>query len=577
MDGAGRRIDSTSDERHIRKKLKLGANNYTDTSNTVCIEAYPNNDLVIKNSDGSATFSLFDRGQMSFPVDTGIASEVDLIPEAIESVSEKGFTITSSSTYSTTYKEELMYDRQDSTRWASGASTFTTGGGHIGAGTTTVDGGVVAGEWNQIQLPNVVYISQYKISSVNSGNTPDNWTLAGSNDGTTWFAIDKKTGQAGTYVGNIDSLPNLAVDTPSFTRYIRLIIEKVDDAGTCMVREAQFFGRNDIINVEKRIFVDGPYTRFTGGVHVEGELTTGEPHLKNICIGENVTCGTDNNVAVGTSSNTSTLGVAVGSLAIAKGSSVAIGYDAECTGGSSATVGAFSYSNADGVSVGREAGAETKAVAVGRTASSQAESVSVGYNSNCFGTDAVAVGKSSSAASLSVSIGSLSQSDGKNSVLIGADTYTNTFDYCIGVGYDAHNTTANEMMIGSSNATYAPTVVVPGRTNHTDLGRSSNRFKDVVCHNVQKYTSTTAETLNIGHTEAFNRYDTTVQNISFNLPLISVFGEGKTICYINEGTINQIQISPSGSDTINFSGSAYNIPAQSNKCLTGVGTNWIVS
>jgi hypothetical protein len=80
--------------------------------------------------------------------------------------------------------------------WASSISTYNASGVYTGSVSTTVLGGVgaVTGEWFQIQSSVPLVASSFSYIPFNMACTAKTYYLLGSNDGTTWYAI-----QAGSY------------------------------------------------------------------------------------------------------------------------------------------------------------------------------------------------------------------------------------------------------------------------------------------------------------------------------------------------------------------------------------------
>jgi len=108
------------------------------------------------------------------------------------------------------------------------SGTYNTSGVYTGSVSTTVSGSAVTGEWMQIQLPYKLLVTTYSImtgaaSGGGSYNSmfPKNYTLAGSNDGTTWTAIDSRTGYSATSANGINRF-TAPTQTVYYT-YFRLI------------------------------------------------------------------------------------------------------------------------------------------------------------------------------------------------------------------------------------------------------------------------------------------------------------------------------------------------------------------
>jgi hypothetical protein len=74
--------------------------------------------------------------------------------------------------------------------------------------TTTVSGTSYTGEWLQISMPYQVTLSSYQIYG-SSFNYATGWVIAGSNDGSTWYLIDNKTGQNTTTLQTFPVYPSV--------------------------------------------------------------------------------------------------------------------------------------------------------------------------------------------------------------------------------------------------------------------------------------------------------------------------------------------------------------------------------
>ena len=96
-----------------------------------------------------------------------------------------------------TYSSYRAFDYNTNSFWNSTSiyNTSTNNGSYTGTVTTyiTDTGQTQAGEWIQIQLPYVLSLTGYSILPRGSSflfQFPKKWFLVGSNDGTTWYAID---------------------------------------------------------------------------------------------------------------------------------------------------------------------------------------------------------------------------------------------------------------------------------------------------------------------------------------------------------------------------------------------------
>ena len=106
--------------------------------------------------------------------------------------------------------------------------TYNSSGGYTGTVSTTVSGSAITGEWMGIQIPYKLWVTTYNIFTNAAGGGgswnsmfPKNYTLAGSNNGTTWTLIDSKTGYSATSSTGINNF-TAPTATQGFT-YFRLI------------------------------------------------------------------------------------------------------------------------------------------------------------------------------------------------------------------------------------------------------------------------------------------------------------------------------------------------------------------
>ena len=85
------------------------------------------------------------------------------------------------------------FDNTSSTQWLSGTSYTTTSSAY----STTVSGTTRSGEWLQIQLPTPINLKYYSIqssSTVGTTQSPASFVIAGSNDNSSWYLVDIRTG-----------------------------------------------------------------------------------------------------------------------------------------------------------------------------------------------------------------------------------------------------------------------------------------------------------------------------------------------------------------------------------------------
>ena len=110
----------------------------------------------------------------------------DAVPPMTSNSAPSGYTASASSAYS------------QAPAWGAFQSKLL--GAYSGVGAGWITNATTTG-WLQIQLPSAVVVSAYELASLPQfpARTPAAWTLAGSNDGTTWTTIDTQSGQTVDY------------------------------------------------------------------------------------------------------------------------------------------------------------------------------------------------------------------------------------------------------------------------------------------------------------------------------------------------------------------------------------------
>jgi hypothetical protein len=171
------------------------------------------------------------------------AYEQNLVPAS-------GYTATASTTVSGNVPSRL-FDRAQTTRWASALSTYANGGGgaiYIGSVSTTVAGlGNVLGEWAQIQLPAPARLTRYAFypSIGLTSRSPVDFVVVGSNDGSTWDVVDQVVYSGFTYTNYKPTAFIPRSSTQSFSTY-RLIVQKLFVNGLLVdIAEWDLFGIYD--------------------------------------------------------------------------------------------------------------------------------------------------------------------------------------------------------------------------------------------------------------------------------------------------------------------------------------------
>ena len=112
--------------------------------------------------------------------------------------------------------------------------------------TSVVTVGNVDGEFLQLQIPTLIQITSYSITSSIQGapvpnRTPRNWLLVASTNGTTWLQIDARTNVT---FSSSDQTLSFAVTGASSYNYFRLIVQGVQPSndGYCHIRQMRLFG-----------------------------------------------------------------------------------------------------------------------------------------------------------------------------------------------------------------------------------------------------------------------------------------------------------------------------------------------
>jgi hypothetical protein len=124
-----------------------------------------------------------------------------------------------------------VFDGTTTTWWENNYSVqagYGTGGTYTGSYSTTVSGSSIGGEWIQLKFPTAVTLRSYSMYSRGTATQstqrmPQQWRIAGSNDGTTWTTVDSQTGiTAWTSQATLSFIPS--VQTSAWT-YFRLIAQ----------------------------------------------------------------------------------------------------------------------------------------------------------------------------------------------------------------------------------------------------------------------------------------------------------------------------------------------------------------
>jgi hypothetical protein len=151
--------------------------------------------------------------------------------------------------------------------WHNTGSLYNTSTGvYTGGVTTTVSGTSYSGEWIQIQLPNTIQLASFSIYPRQDGGlyatrSPRKFVMAGSNNGTTWYALHIETGiNDWTTAEKIFACNQNNTDTFS---YFRLIVQEAgnttNNQGYINFANLSLFATPSLSNskIESRGLIDG--------------------------------------------------------------------------------------------------------------------------------------------------------------------------------------------------------------------------------------------------------------------------------------------------------------------------------
>lgn len=161
------------------------------------------------------------------------------------------------------------FDGNATTFWHS--SVLYNNGTYTGSVSTTVDGSPVAGEWLQLQLPRRARLTRHGIvPAIQVIRSPQVFVVAGSNNGTTWTAVDSRS--AANYVYTNNTTTWFSVTSSVEYAYYRLICTTLGTSGTTAnIAEWQFdVAAQSALDLQPLWsnaggFYDLPYVSFTNG------------------------------------------------------------------------------------------------------------------------------------------------------------------------------------------------------------------------------------------------------------------------------------------------------------------------
>jgi hypothetical protein len=147
---------------------------------------------------------------------------------ALTSASQDGYVVSSTTNYYDSGNPLYPWQVFNSStyRFQSARSDYSlTDGNYTGTvNQTNVDGNLVGGEWIQLQLPNKISLNRFTVAlnlSTHGGRMGKSYTLAGSNDGSTWTTVSTHTQSYGNGADGSDF--NHDVESTTMYTYYRLI------------------------------------------------------------------------------------------------------------------------------------------------------------------------------------------------------------------------------------------------------------------------------------------------------------------------------------------------------------------
>ena len=174
---------------------------------------------------------------------------------------QRGYEVTASSVYvdnaSNPYQPWRAFDSDNGAGWFSRGLTGLYGGtdnayGSAATANLGTDSGGSAthgGEWLKLKLPRKLVLNRIVMYSSGS-EAPEDFTLYGSNDGSSWTEILSETGLGPTTSGGTYTPSS----TPSAYRYFGLVIKKtVSRDNYTGIRELKLYGTEEDLDVVARV------------------------------------------------------------------------------------------------------------------------------------------------------------------------------------------------------------------------------------------------------------------------------------------------------------------------------------
>lgn len=154
-----------------------------------------------------------------------------------------------SSQYGASYPAYNAFDYDVGTFWHSASGLYTSSV-YTGNVSTTVINSTsstinILGEWIQIQLPYALSLSGYYMLPRSSSfytQFPKSWYLVGSNNGSTWYAIDFTSAYTPTTMNYSSDFGNSYANY-NYYSYFRIIIVTTNSAGVTSINQIQLWGK----------------------------------------------------------------------------------------------------------------------------------------------------------------------------------------------------------------------------------------------------------------------------------------------------------------------------------------------
>lgn len=120
------------------------------------------------------------------------------------------------------------FDKNNNSVWTSTVSRYNKStGAYVGAVTTTMSSVSYSGEWLQLQIPYMIILRQYTLTSHPStyGRSPVTFYLGGSNDGSTWDLLDTETNVS--WSQSAQTSKTFYINTTNSYNYYRIVSNSV--------------------------------------------------------------------------------------------------------------------------------------------------------------------------------------------------------------------------------------------------------------------------------------------------------------------------------------------------------------